>query len=342
MPETFFGPGRCVVVGEIAQAHDGSLGMAHAFVDAIADAGADVVKFQTHIASEESTPQEPWRVRFSTQDATRYDYWKRMEFRKEQWGELKAHVEARGLTFSSSPFSLRAVDWLRELGCRFWKVASGETTNPLLLDAILDAGGTVVASTGMSGWPEIDALVARVRRTPTEFAVVQCTTAYPCPPEQIGLNVMQAIRGRYGCAVGLSDHSATIFPGIAAAALGAEVVEVHVTLSRDMFGPDVAASVTVEELRQLVRGVRFVEAMLRNPVDKDVAAESLVDVKRIFGRSLVAARPLAAGTVLAADDVAAKKPGHGLPPGRLGEFVGRRLQREVPADHVFAEEDFER
>lgn len=340
MAETFFGRGRCLVVGEVAQAHDGSLGMAHAFIDAIADAGADVVKFQTHIAAEESTLREPWRVRFSTQDATRFDYWKRMEFSEAQWRELKSHTEERGLLFVSSPFSVQAVEWLRRLGCRLWKVASGETTHPLLIDEVLASGGAVIASTGMSGWAEIDDLVGRLRLAGNEFAVLQCTTAYPCPPEDIGLNVMQAMRERYGCPVGLSDHSATIFPGLAAAALGAEVVEVHVTLSREMFGPDVGSSVTTGELRQLVRGVRFIETMLGNPVDKDLAAGRVSESKRIFGRSLVAARALTAGTTIARHDIAAKKPGDGLPASRLGEILGRRLRRDVPADHPFSEDDF--
>src|SRR4029077_2662993 len=117
---------RCLIIGEVAQSHDGSLGMAHAFIDAIANAGADAVKFQTHIASAESTLTEPWRVKFSRQDATRYDYWKRMEFTKEQWSGLKLHAEERGLLFLSSPFSLEAVELLEEIGIKAWKVASGE------------------------------------------------------------------------------------------------------------------------------------------------------------------------------------------------------------------------
>src|SRR6266516_3892996 len=117
---------HCLIVGEVAQAHDGSLGMAHAFVDAIADAGADAVKFQTHIAAAESTPAEPWRIPFSSQDASRYDYWKRIEFTEDQWRGLKEHADRRGLRFLSSPFSAEAADLLARLGVAAWKVASGE------------------------------------------------------------------------------------------------------------------------------------------------------------------------------------------------------------------------
>ena len=124
----------CLIIAEVAQAHDGSLGTAHAFIDAIAGAGADAVKFQTHIAAAESTPDEPWRVKFSPQDATRFDYWKRMEFTEEQWKGLKQHADECELIFLSSPFSFEAVDLLDRVGVAAWKVPSGETANAPMLD----------------------------------------------------------------------------------------------------------------------------------------------------------------------------------------------------------------
>ena len=155
--------------------------------------------------------------------------------------------------------------------------------------------------------------------------MLQCTTAYPCPPERVGLNLIPVYRERYGCWVGLSDHSATIYPGLAGVALGLDVLEVHVALSREMFGPDVMASVTTTELRQLVDGVRFIERMRGNPVDKDASARETEPLRRLFTRSVVARRALAAGTVLGPDDLALKKPGTGLPPERLGDLVGTQL-----------------
>jgi len=152
-------PSRCIVVGEVAQAHDGSLGFAHAFIDAIASAGADAVKFQTHIASAESTLAEPWRVRFSSQDATRYDYWKRMEFSEVAWHGLKKHAEERNLWFLSSPFSLEAIELLERVGVAAWKVASGETSNLPFLERLTRDGRPVLLSTGMSSTEEIDRAV---------------------------------------------------------------------------------------------------------------------------------------------------------------------------------------
>ncbi len=340
-PEPILQSGRCLIIGEVALTHDGSLGLAHAFVDAIADAGADAVKFQTHIASAESTPSEPFRVKFSKQDKTRYDYWKRMEFTEDGWRGLADHARERGVVFLSSPFSIQAVDLLERVGMPLWKIASGETSNAMLLDRILDTGKPVLLSTGMSTVDEIDQAVARVRARKVDVGVFQCTTAYPCPPEKIGLNMIPFYRERYGCWVGLSDHSATIYPGLAGAALGMDMLEVHVALSREMFGPDVIASVTTQELRQLVEGIRFIDRVRAHPLDKNASAQETAPLRRLFTRSLVASADLPAGTVIAREHVAIKKPGTGLPPDRLEEILGRRLARPVTADQVLAAEDIE-
>src|ERR1700689_2035137 len=148
-----------MVIGEEAQAHDGSLGSAHAYIDAIAHAGADAVKFQTHIAAAESTPSEPWRVRFSFQDASRYDYWKRMEFTEEQWLGLKCHADDKGLEFLSLPFSVHAAEMLTRIGVRAWKVASGEMTNSQLFDYMLGTRLPILLSSGMNTIEEVDVAV---------------------------------------------------------------------------------------------------------------------------------------------------------------------------------------
>lgn len=335
-------PGRpCTIIGEVAQAHDGSLGMAHAFIDAIAAAGADAVKFQTHIAAAESTPSEPWRTRFSQQDASRYDYWKRMEFTEEQWRGLKRHAAGRGLLFLSSPFSLEAVDLLKRVGVAGWKVASGEITNEPMLRAMADTGQPVMLSSGMSSLAEIDGAVELVRKAGAPVAVMQCATRYPCPPEEVGLNVLSVFRERYGTAVGLSDHSATIFPGLAAATMGVELIEVHVTLSREMFGPDVIASLTTAELAQLVAGVRFIERMKASPVDKTTLPDDRAALRQVFMKSVVARTDIPAGTILAEEHLAAKKPGTGIPAAELPKLIGRRLRRAVGRDNLIAVDDFD-
>jgi N,N'-diacetyllegionaminate synthase len=333
--------GRCLIIGEVAQTHDGSLGQAHAFIDAIADTGADAVKFQTHIAAAESTPDEPWRVKFSPQDESRYAYWERMEFSKDQWARLKEHAEARGLLFLSSPFSIQAFELLSEIGVSVWKIASGEVNNSPLLRRIIATGDPVILSSGMSDWNELDKAVALICEAGNPFAVLQCTSVYPCPPEKTGLNVMDVLHDRYHCPTGLSDHSGKIFAGLAAAALGAEVLEVHVTLSREMFGPDVPSSITTGELRQLVDGVRSIEKMLANPVRKEVAAAELAPLRQIFTKSIYSSSYLPAGTVLNPEHLQLKKPGKGIPAEELPNLIGKKLRRNLQPNELLLLEDFE-
>lgn len=328
------GAAKCLIIGEVAQTHDGSLGAAHAFIDAIADAGADAVKFQTHIASEESTPDEPWRVKFSLKDESRFEYWKRMEFSKDEWLGLKKHANERKLLFLSTPFSEKAADILSEIGMKVWKVASGEIGNLPLLKQISSKGDPVILSSGMSDWNELDLAVETVRASGNSVAVLQCTSSYPCPPEKVGLNVLDVLRKRYDVPVGLSDHTGSIYAGLAAATLGAEVVEVHVTLSREMFGPDVPASLTTSELRQLVGGTRQIEQMLSSPVDKDQVAPDLSDLRSIFTKSIVASRPLTAGSTITDADLKLKKPGTGLPAKDLPKVIGRKLKYGVKANEM--------
>jgi N,N'-diacetyllegionaminate synthase len=332
-----FDPKRCLVVGEVAQAHDGSLGAAHAYIDAIAGSGADAVKFQTHIAAAESTPQEPWRVRFSYQDASRYEYWKRMEFTEEQWLGLKRHAEEKKLEFLSSPFSIEAARLLQRIGMKAWKVASGEVANSQLFGYMVETRLPVMLSTGMSSLEEIDSAVARVQAAGLPLAVMQCTSAYPCPPEKVGLNMLETFRGRYGCAVGLSDHSGTIFPALAAATLGAELVEVHVTFSKECFGPDVPASLTTSDLKTLVEGVRFIERMRTSAVDKNAMAEEMRPLRNLFTKSIVAEIDLPSGAVLTPESLSVKKPGTGIPAERLDSMIGRRLRRPLAAGEMLSE-----
>lgn len=329
----------CLIVAEVGQSHDGSLGIAHAFIDAIANTGADAVKFQTHIAAAESSPAEPWRVRFSLQDRSRYDYWQRMEFTEEQWHGLKSHADEKGLLFLSSPFSEQAVELLTRVGIPAWKVASGEVSNVMLLDCMLTTGLPLVLSTGMSPLNEIDMAVARIQAAHRSYAVLQCTSTYPCPPEQIGLNMLPFFRHRYGCPVGLSDHSGKICPGLAAVAIGCDLLEVHVTFSHEMFGPDVSSSVTIEGLRQLVEGVRFIEHMRTHPVDKDAMAKELAPLRDLFTKSVVTRQELAAGTVLERSHLTVKKPGTGIPAAELMNLLGHRLTKAVKADYFLQWDD---
>jgi N-acetylneuraminate synthase len=203
-------------------------------------------------------------------------------------------------------------------------------------------GRPILISSGLSSIPELDAAVHRVKQQGLPLAVLQCTSMYPCPADKVGLNMIPLFRERYQCPVGLSDHSGTIYPSLAAIMLDAAVLEVHVTLSREMFSPDLAASITTAELRQLVDGVRFIERMRAHPVDKNLVARETKPLRDLFTKSVVVTSDLPAGTVLREEHLAAKKPGTGIPAARLTELIGRALVLPVRADQILDERDIER
>ncbi len=327
------------IIAEIAQAHDGSLGTAHSYIDAVAGTGANAIKFQTHIAQAESSPHEPFRVKFSYVDATRYDYWKRMEFSEQQWKEIKRHCDDAGIDFISSPFSNQAVDLLESIGVSQYKIGSGEVSNFLLLEKIASTGKPVILSSGMSNLTELDEAVALLQSRGCRLSLLQCTTAYPTKPEQWGLNVLSVLKQRYGLPVGFSDHSATIYAPLAATALGAELLEFHVVFDRRMFGPDAKASLTIDETTELVRGARMIRKSLNHDIDKNDNS-SFKELKNIFEKSLAVNKSLPKGHVLKFEDLEAKKPKeYGIDARNFKSVIGKSLKNELNAFDFLNEHD---
>ncbi len=335
------GGAPALLIAEVGQAHDGSLGTAHAFIDAAAGAGADAIKFQTHIAAAESTLDEEFRVKFSKQDGTRYDYWHRMEFTAEQWSGLADHAREAGLIFLSSAFSVAAVELLDKLGHAAWKIGSGEYKSQDLMAAMAATGKPILLSTGMSRWAEIAHSAAGIRSLGADLGLFQCTSRYPTPLDRVGLNVIDKLRDEHDCPVGLSDHSGSPYPALAALARGADMIEVHVIFDKRMFGPDVPASLTFEEFRAVADGRDAFAEMDAHPVDKDREADDLETMRGLFTKSLAPTRALPKGTVLTTEMLTAKKPGSGIAATRLDEFVGRTLAADVVPDRLLRQEDVE-
>lgn len=334
---------KIYIIAEVSQNHDGSLGQAHAFIDAVASTGADAIKFQTHIAEEESTPDEPFRVKFSYCDKTRYDYWKRMEFTHEQWKGLYDHALEKGLDFLSSPFSTAALEMLDKIGVPAWKFGSGEVFNDLLLKQAIDTRKPIILSTGLSTLQEIDRQVKTVQEAGNPLLLMECTTAYPSRPEEIPIKLISEYQKRYCCPIGISDHSATIYPSLAAATLGARAVEVHVTMSREMFGPDVKASVTIEELKQIVNGTEFISKMLDVQEDKRELSDNRKTLRTMFSKSIYAKRDLRAGEVLVGDLIGIKKPScaDGVAVEDYNKLLGKKITVDIAKDALIKWENIE-
>lgn len=254
--------------------HGGCLGTALAYVQAIAYAGADAAKFQSH--------KGDGRKRFRTgvwmpQDKTPADYFARTDFEDHEWCQIADACEKFGIDFIVSPFSMQAFEQMNRVGVDRWKIGSAQVTNHELIDACVGTGKPVILSSGMSTLAELFCAVDRIPMN--QVTLLACTSMYPCPPERIvwfdGLAKEQI-------PTGISDHSATIWPSIVAAAKGLSMAEVHVVFSRECFGPDVTSSITLSELKQLVEGVRFVEAMREGDVSKDDIAAELKEIREVF------------------------------------------------------------
>ena len=317
------------IIVEIGQAHDGSLGTLHSYIDAVSKTGADAIKFQTHIADAESSIQEPFRINFSYEDESRFDYWKRMEFTLEQWIEIKKHCDEVGLEFISSPFSLAAVDLLEKLEVNKYKIGSGEVTNYLMLDKIAKTGKDMILSSGMSSFKELDDVFDFLSNYKSKISLLQCTTQYPTNPENLGLNVIAELRDRYKVPVGLSDHSGKIYPSIAATALGAEILEFHAVFDRRQFGPDSKSSLEIDEISMLVDGVSYISAALSNPIDKNNIS-SFNALKKIFEKSLSLNKSKKRGQIIKLEDLEAKKPASmGISASDYNFVVGKKLKRDL-------------
>jgi len=325
-----------VIIAEIGSVHDGSLGNALKLIELAAACGADVVKFQTHIGHAETLPDAPMPPYFKGEP--RLEYFERTGFSPNQWRALKAACQAAQVTFLSSPFSLEAVDLLEEVDVDSYKIPSGEVTNLPLLHHIAKTGKPVILSSGMSNWSELDAAVSALKPG-GPVTVLQCTSAYPCPPERVGLNVIPEMKQRYGLPVGFSDHTDGCAAAFAAAALGASVIEKHLTFSKRMYGSDAANAMEPDDFSVFCVGLKDIWTMSQHPIDKDDITP-FQDMKRIFEKSVVSTRELPSGHVIEMPDLAFKKPGDGISAAAFQDVLGKRVKHAVSANHKFTWKDF--
>jgi N-acetylneuraminate synthase len=329
---------KLIVIAEVGSVHDGSFGNALKLIETAAECGADVVKFQTHISAAETLRDAPMPPYFKGEP--RYEYFERTAFSFEQWQQLKAHCDACGVGFLSSPFSIQALELLEQLDVQSYKVASGEVTNLPLMAALAKTSKRIYLSSGMSSWNELDAAVDTIMKFNADLVVMQCTSAYPTPYKRVGLNVMLEMKARYDLPVGFSDHTTTNYAAFAAAALGARVIEKHLTFSKHMYGSDAKNAAEPHEFTEMVQGIRAIETLLANPVNKDDLNPYRV-MKETFEKSLVSVVPIPKGTVIIRAMLGEKKPGTGIPAARLSEYLGRRAARDIPAHSLLQEADFE-
>lgn len=328
------GPGQpCFIIAEAGVNHNGSLEMARRLVDVAVQAGADAVKFQTFRAEKVISPQArkaAYQLQTTDPGESQLDMVKRLELPFDAFQELHAYCQDKGILFMSTPFDEESADFLAELGVAVFKIPSGEITNLHFLEHVAHKGKPMIISTGMSYLGEVEAAVRAIEEVGNGYLVLlHCVSNYPADPADVNLRAMHTLAAAFGVPVGYSDHTLGIEVAIAAVALGACVIEKHFTLDCSLPGPDHRASLEPDELAALVRGIRTIEAALGHGRKEPAASEA--NTVAVARRSLVAARDIPAGTVLAEEMIAIKRPGTGLPPGMRPHLIGRTARITIPA-----------
>ena len=333
------GPGHpAFIIAEAGVNHNGDVQRAHDLIDAAADAGADAVKFQTFSPKMIAAPEAEraaYQIATTGEGGSQLDMLEKLVLPAEAYSGLMQHASERGLIFLSTPFDPGSADFLDELGLPAFKVSSGDVTNTPFLEFLATKGKPVLLSTGMANMDEVSRAVASINKAP--LALFQCVSNYPSAPSHSNLHVMATLRETFDCPVGWSDHTQGITVSIAAAALGAELLEKHFTLDRHLSGPDHQASLEPDELRAMVTAVRDAEASLGDGLKKPVPEEE--PVAKVARRSLYWAQELVAGTVVRAEHLMALRPGTGISPEMQRDLIGRKLARDVQGMMMVRERD---
>lgn len=325
-----------LMIAEAGVNHNGDIALAHKLIDAGKQAGADIVKFQTgkpeNVISRFAEKAE-YQKETTGADESQLDMVRKLMLPFEAFRELKKHCDDVGIRFLSTPFDLESIDFLRELGCDVWKIPSGEVTNYPYLVRIARTGKDIIMSTGMCQLEEIEAAMNLLREKGAgKISLLHCTTQYPAPYESVNLRAMQTLREKFRCPVGYSDHTEGIEVPVAAAAMGAEILEKHFTLDKTLEGPDHKASLEPEELAQMVAQVRHIELALGDGEKKPAEAEFAN--LAIARKSIVAKRAIRKGELFSEENLTTKRPGNGISPMRWCEVLGMAAPRDFGEDEL--------
>lgn len=329
-------PAHVFIIAEAGVNHNGDLKLASELVLAAKKAGADAIKFQTFSASKlvsRNAAKAPYQDKNAPEATDQLDLVRPLELSREAHLSLRESAHREGIIFLSTPFDEDSADLLDSLGVPLFKLPSGEITNKLLLQHVARKNKPLILSTGMSSLEEVARAVGWIREvSQAPLTLLHCVTEYPAPADQSNLRSLETMRRAFGLPVGWSDHTLGLETAVAAAALGAGVIEKHLTMDRDLPGPDHKASLEPEEFAAMVRAIRSTTAALGDGLKRPAPCEAPNRV--VARRSLVAARALAKGHVLARADFAVKRPGTGIPPFEAEALVGRTLGRALAEDEV--------
>jgi N,N'-diacetyllegionaminate synthase len=333
----------CFVIAEAGVNHNGNVPLAHQLIDVAAEAAVDAIKFQTFDPEKLAAPgarKAQYQLENTSKAGTQLDMLRELVLPKSAYPELIRHAADRGLLFLSTPFDEGSADFIEELQLSAFKISSGDLTNHPFLVHLAKKGRPLLLSTGMAALEEVESAVKAVKAAEdVPIALLHCVTSYPADPTDCNLRAMSVLRSSFKLPTGWSDHTMGFEIALAAVALGANLVEKHVTLDRNLSGPDHRASLEPGELRAMVEAIRRVESALGNGVKEPRPCEFAV--MSVARKSLHWKKDLQAGVIAEPKDFIALRPGVGILPSELKSYVGRKLTRETRVGQIVAEQDFE-
>ncbi len=330
---------KVIIIAEAGVNHNGSLKLAKQMVEEATKAGADYIKFQTFhaekLVTEHAAKAEYQRKTTGIQES-QLEMLKKLELTDTDFIELKSYCNTIGIGFLSTPFDLESIAFLDKLGMDFWKIPSGEITNLPYLECIAQTGKPIVMSTGMCEESEIlDAVTVLGNKKSGEITLLHCNTEYPTPYKDVNLKAMLTLREHFGLKVGYSDHTKGIEVPIAAAALGAQVIEKHFTLSRDMEGPDQKASLEPMELTMMINSIRHIEEAIGDGIKR--VSESEIKNRDIVRKSIIARTDIKKGEVFSEKNLTVKRPGNGISPMQWKKIIGTVASRDFKKNEQIGE-----
>ena len=325
---------KTLIIAEAGVNYNGDINLAKRMVDVAAEAGADIVKFQTGKPENSisvNAKKADYQEATTGTDESQLEMCKKLMLPDKDYPELVDYCNKKGIEFLSTPFDRESVDFLANLGVRKWKIPSGEITHLPLLVHIAKRGEPVILSTGMSTIEEIrDALSVLAENGANDITVLQCNTEYPTPFEDANITAMNTLKKEFGCNIGYSDHTLGITAPIAAVALGATVIEKHFTLDRHMPGPDQSASLEPDELKTMVKMIRETELALGDGEKKP--SDSELKNKDIARKSIVAKKSIKAGEIFSEENITCKRPGNGISPMKWNDIIGQTAKYDFEFD----------
>lgn len=325
---------RVFIIAEAGVNHNGDVNLAKELIKCAKEAGADAVKFQTFRADRivcRNTKKAQYQIDNMQSEESQLEMLKSLELNQEKHEILDKYSREQGILFLSSPFDLESITLLEELGMPLYKIPSGEITNYPLIVEIAKTGKPVILSTGMSTLSEIEEAISVLRDNgTTKLSLLHCNTQYPTPMEDVNLRAMETLNKQFMISIGYSDHTEGIEIAIAAAALGASIIEKHFTLDKTMKGPDHKASVSPQELKNMINAIRNIELALGQQIKKPSPSEKIN--RNIARKSIVARVDIKKGEILTAENMTVKRPGNGITPMKWKEVIGTRAIREFAKD----------